>query len=122
MTENLHGPDLRDHLAEVVKGYDDLVNKNGLLAIECECTLRQNTILADDNERLQSELERVIGSNKKLLRENARLIRVLTGAGNLISDGVQEIQAARYGERAPLRGVPMRDGDPMPNVVRMGPI
>jgi hypothetical protein len=113
--------DFREHLAEVIKGSDELASQNRLLEIECECAHRQNTILVQDVERLTGELDRVTGQLKKLQRENARFMRILTNAGNLISDGVQEVNAVRQGERRPLRGVPTRNDDSMPRVVRMGP-
>lgn len=122
MSEDQRETGLRDKLTDVVAGYDELVSKVTLMAIECECARRQNQILSEDNERMQGEIERMSAVNKKLLRENNRLIRILSNADNMISDGIREVKEARAAERPAVPGSPTRvdSGDSMPRIVRMG--
>lgn len=108
---------LRDAAALLGSGIQELESRAALLEIALESEKRTNAILLDTVSKLSADLEKATVANKRLFAENARIVRTLTGAGNLIKDGVAEINAART---VPLRGSPQRNEETAPNVVRMG--
>jgi hypothetical protein len=115
--------DLIDAAALIEGGIAELRSRCALLEIGLESQQRTNAILIETVAKQAADLERATVANKRLFTENMRIVRTLTGTGNLIKDGLAEINAAR-GNTVQLRGSPPRLNEIDPaslKVVRGGP-
>lgn len=106
--------DIRAGGAAFLADYDERGMRLALLETENKAVHEQLDAVLDDNTRLRSRVEQLVARLDSLLHDHNADKELLDDLANKILIGLRR-------RRPEMRGSPVRNDDPLPKVVRMGP-